>query len=548
MFGQSFLRAHYNIFKNIYKGAIPMKNIKNAVAYCRFSSDNQRSESIDAQVRAIKEYCTRNKIKLIKIYADEALSGTSDKRAQFQQMIEDSKSGKFDLVIVHKLDRFARDRYDSAVYKRILRDNGVAVTSVLENLDDSPEAIILESVLEGMNEYYSKNLAREVRKGQNENALKCLHNGGIPPLGYDVDKNKKYIINEVEAKAVRKIFEMYTKGYGYLMICNELNAKGYKTKLGRPFSKTSIHDLIKNEKYRGVYIWNKRLSKKTGNHKYKDTEDIIKVEGGIPRIISDDIWYLAQSLQNNNLKPRRRGNYFYILTGKLFCGECGYSMCGRRGGSNRNGTPYYAYACNNRKSGLGCKAKIIGAPALEKAVLEVITETFLTDQSINVLCSKIKEYLNKTASTNTALLNDLYKKKKEIQRKQEKLLDLYLSDKINMDMLNSKSELLTLELNNIDLSIQNETMNNDILFDESKIKEFLYNIKNQYSSDNPDMKKKLIDTFLYKIDVFSDHIKVNLYCDKALNLDFCSRMVEPGGIEPPSKNSPSKASTVYLIE
>ena len=101
-------------------------------------------------------------------------------------------------------------------------------------------------------------------------------------------------------------------------------------------------------------------------------------------------------------------------------------------------------------------------------VLDVITETFLTDQSIDVLCSKIKEYLNKTASTNTALLNDLYKKKKEIQRKQEKLLDLYLSDKINMDMLNSKSELLTLELNNIELSIQNETMNNNILFDENK--------------------------------------------------------------------------------
>ena len=119
-----------------------MKNIKNAAAYCRFSSDNQRSESIDAQVRAIKEYCTRNKIKLIKIYTDEALSGTSDKRAQFQQMIEDSKSGKFNLVIVHKLDRFARDRCDSAAHKRILRDNGVAVTSVLENLDDSPEAVM----------------------------------------------------------------------------------------------------------------------------------------------------------------------------------------------------------------------------------------------------------------------------------------------------------------------------------------------------------------------------------------------------------------------
>ncbi len=509
-----------------------MKKIKTAAAYCRFSSDNQRSESIDAQLRAIKEYCKRNKIKLIKIYADEALSGTSDKRAQFQQMIDDSKSGKFNLVIVHKLDRFARDRYDSAVYKRILRDNGVTVVSVLENLDDSPESVILESVLEGMSEYYSKNLAREVRKGQNENALKCVHNGGIPPLGYDLDENKKYIINEVEAEAVKKIFEMYTKGYGYLMICNELNAKGYKTKLGRPFSKTSIHDLLKNEKYRGVYVWNKRLSKKTGNRKYKDTEDIIRIEGGVPRIISDDIWYLAQSLQHNNLKPRRRGKYFYILTGKLFCGECGYSMCGRRGGSNRNGTPYYAYACNNRKSGLGCKAKIIGAPALEKKILDVIKETFLTDQAINILCSKIKEYLNKTVSKNTALLNDLTKKKKEIQRKQEKLLDLYLSDKISMDMLNSKSEQLTLELDNINLSIQNETMNNEIIFDEDKIKEFLNSIKDQYSLDDPDTKKKLIDTFVYRIDVFSDHIKVNLYCDKALNLDFCSRMVEPDRAKP----------------
>ena len=136
-------------------------------------------------------------------------------------MIDDAKNGWFEAVIVHKLDRFARNRYDSAFYKRELRHHNVRIISVLEQLDDSPEAVILESVLEGMAEYYSKNLAREVRKGLNENALKALHNGGVPPLGLNVNPDKTYSINESEAQAVRIIFDMYANGYGYMMIANE---------------------------------------------------------------------------------------------------------------------------------------------------------------------------------------------------------------------------------------------------------------------------------------------------------------------------------------
>ena len=130
----------------------------------RFSSDNQRSESTDAQVRAMKEYCKRKNIEIVDIYVDEAKSATTDKRPAFQQMIADSSKRIFDAVIVHKLDRFARNRYDSAFYKRELKKNGVSLYSVLENLDDSPESIILESVLEGMSEYYSQNLSRETKK------------------------------------------------------------------------------------------------------------------------------------------------------------------------------------------------------------------------------------------------------------------------------------------------------------------------------------------------------------------------------------------------
>ena len=146
--------------------------------YARFSSDNQRSESIDAQLRAMRTYCQHHNYIIVDTYIDEAKSATNDRRPSFQRMIADSKTKKFDILLVHKLDRFARNRYDSAVYKRELKRNGVSVFSVLENLDDSPESIMMEAVLEGMAEYYSQNLGREVMKGLRETALKCVPKEG----------------------------------------------------------------------------------------------------------------------------------------------------------------------------------------------------------------------------------------------------------------------------------------------------------------------------------------------------------------------------------
>ena len=182
----------------------------NVVGYARYSSDNQREESIVAQERAIREFCQKNNYNLIKVYKDEAISGTSIKdRTEFLELIEDSKKREFQCVVVHKFDRFARNRYDHAIYEKKLNDNGVKLLSVLEQLNDSPESVILKSVLTGMNEYYSLNLSREVKKGLNENALKCIHNGGIPPLGYNLDKDRRYIINEVEAETVKIIYKLY---------------------------------------------------------------------------------------------------------------------------------------------------------------------------------------------------------------------------------------------------------------------------------------------------------------------------------------------------
>ena len=203
--------------------------MKTAVAYVRFSSAGQREESIQAQKRAIDVYCIQNNIKLIKTYEDHAKSATTDNRPQFLKPIKESRYKEYDYVIVHKLDRFARNRYDSASYKLKLKKNGKQLLSVLENIDGSPESIIMESVLEGMAEYYSANLSREVKKGIDENMRSYKFIGGNVPYGYDI-VDGQYKINEQEAKGVQKIFEMYLLHYTYADIMKYLNTNGYRTK------------------------------------------------------------------------------------------------------------------------------------------------------------------------------------------------------------------------------------------------------------------------------------------------------------------------------
>ena len=266
-----------------------------AALYARFSSDNQRSESIDAQIRAMKAYCAQRHIAIVETYVDEAKSATTDRRPSFQQMIADSSSRTFNILLVQKLDRFARNRYESAVYKRELRKNGVTVYSELENLDISPKSVMMESVLEGMkgmSEYYSQNLAREVMKGMRETALQCKHTGGKPPLGYDVDPvSRRLVINPQEAEAVRLIFDMYSEGCGYSEVLVALHEAGYKTKNGKEFMKNSLYSILTNPKYSGLYVFNRSSAKSiTGTrntHLLKDSEDIISIEGGVPQIVDE---------------------------------------------------------------------------------------------------------------------------------------------------------------------------------------------------------------------------------------------------------------------
>lgn len=376
----------------------------NAVGYARYSSDNQRQESIDAQLRAIREYCEHRNYTLIDTYEDAALTGTTDRREQFLKMIRDSRKREFEVVVVHKLDRFSRDRYDSAHYKKELRRNGVQVYSVLEHLDNSPESVIMESVLEGMAEYYSKNLAREVRKGMTENALKCMHTGGRPAFGYVVNPvTKRWEINEDEAEGVRMIFDMILEGEGYAAIMRRLNTLGYRTKRGESFGKNSLNSILRNEKYKGVYTFNRLTSKdedgRRNSHAYKPDEEIIRIEGGVPAIITEEQFNKVQALMSARKvqSEHPKAVETYLLTGKIYCGECGSAYCGCRKFAGRNKTLHVTYRCNNRTNKRSeCSNSEIRREYVERFVLNTIADIVFDEKLVIGVIERYKDYIVRT--------------------------------------------------------------------------------------------------------------------------------------------------------
>lgn len=475
--------------------------MKKAVGYCRFSSSSQREESIDAQMRAIKEYCKSKKLILVKFYTDEGISGTSIKdRESFLKLIEDSKTKKFDYVIVHKFDRFARNQYDHAFYEKKLNDNNVKLLSVLEQLNDSPESIILKSVLTGMNEYYSLNLSREIKKGLNENALKAMHTCGIPPLGYDLDENRKYIINLEEARIVQLIFKLSSEGIGFSHIANILNEKGYKNKRGKEFKKTSIRDTLLNRKYIGTYFHG--LKKRNGTLQ----ENPIIIENAHPAIIDKKLFFQVQNHFKNNLRgPRKReGNATYYLTGYCRCGECGGTYSGGYRATHVTGITTYGYECRRRRSKENtCKNKPIFKDLLEPAILDCIKSEVLTEENIEKL---VKDVGNIVQDINMKKQLEVRKCNQEIDKNKKmllKLLDKNLEGFLSEEIFEIKCKELNERISILERRLYSfDDMKN---FDEGKLKSYFLKLKND---SNHSLNRKLIETFLSEIIIYKDRIEI----------------------------------------
>ncbi len=335
----------------------------NVVIYARFSSHSQTEQSIEGQLKVCYEYARAHDYIVIGEYIDRAQSGTTDNRTEFQRMIEDSERHTFQGVLVYQLDRFARNRYDSAINKAKLKKNGVRVLSAKENITNDASGILIEGVLESMAEYYSVELAQKITRGMQINAQKCLSNGSNPGLGYKVNKDRTFSVDEEEAQVVREIFERYAAGDVVADIIRDLNDRQFKTTRGGEFNKNSINRILKNKRYIGYYM-------------YKGEE----TPGGMPRIIDDALFERVQEILEANKKApgRSKGRLEYLLTTKLFCGHCKEMMTGY-GGTSKTGNKYHYYKCNGAKRG-SCNKATVGKDEIEDAVFAACLNLFTEDR------------------------------------------------------------------------------------------------------------------------------------------------------------------------
>ncbi len=347
-----------------------------AVIYARYSSDNQREESIEGQIRECTAFAEKNGITILRHYIDRAFSAKTDNRPEFQNMIKDSGKRLFDMIIVWKLDRFARNRYDSARYKTALKKNGVKVVSATEVISDGAEGIILESVLEGYAEYYSADLSEKVVRGMTENALKSKYNGGTRPIGYLIDSDQCFQLDPLTAPFVREAFQRYDEGATMTAIRDWLNEQGVKNTRGQKMTYNSVQHLLNNRRYIGEYT-------------YRD----IVVPDGIPAIVPQDLFDRVQEklAKNKKAPARHKAEDDYLLTTKLFCGYCGAYLCGESGTSHTGNVHHYYKCVSVKKKRTECHKKSVRKEWIEDLVVSETMKMVMDDEAIEAIVSMLMD-------------------------------------------------------------------------------------------------------------------------------------------------------------
>lgn len=463
-----------------------------AVIYARYSSQNQRDVSIDQQVEACRKYAAAHDIEVIRVYHDHAMTGTNDNRPAFRQMIHDSASRAFSYVIVYTLDRFSRDRYDSAVHKHTLKEHGVKVLSAMENIDEGPMGVLMESVLEGFAEYYSKELAQKVKRGIMDNVSKCYTVGRVP-LGYRRGADGRYEIVPEEADLVREIYARFRAGEELASISRDLNSRGLTTKGGSVWSRSSYRILLHDERYIGVY-----------------SHCGTRVEGAVPAILGKALFDEVQVMCKNKPRPensprkRRRESGTYLLTGKLYCGECKSPMVGISGTSHMGNLHFY-YVCKGRREHREtCRMKNISRDRVELMVAEQLRLMISRPEVAAWMADTVMEYLRTEGRPDhvTILENRL----KAIRKEKENTLKA-----IRMGVIASSVQEMLAQIEDEEKTVAAQLA---IAQEESKIPFTRAHVIAWFESfasgdiEDKAYQEKLIDHFLIRAYLYPDGLKL----------------------------------------
>ena len=459
--------------------------MRNAVIYARYSSEMQNEQSIEGQIYDCEAYAKRHGLVIVGMYADRAVSGKTENRPQFLKMIADSDKKLFDCVLVYKLDRFGRNKYDAVVYKKKLKDNGVKVISATENIPDTPEGIVLEGMLEAMAEYFSANLSQNTMRGMKQSALKCRFTGGYVTLGYKINEQKEYEIHDADAAKVRLIFEWYASGKSYSTIIKELNGRGWKTSVGKSFGTNSLNSILRNKKYIGLYEFNK---------------DVV-IEDGIPTIIDKEVFEAVQDrmAQNKKRSGRAKAKVEYYLSGKIFCGKCGGAMVGMSTTNSRSVTTNY-YECNVKKRLKTCDKKNVRKDWIEKLVVEE-TMRILTDDLIAFIAKNVHAVHEKDRD-NQGVIDDLQGQLKGVDVRIKNI-----SKAIAEGILTATTKDMLLEAEQekdvLKVCIEQEKIINKTVLTEEQIIYWISQFKGG-DANNPDFCRRIINTFVNSVFVFDE--------------------------------------------
>lgn len=455
------------------------------VIYARYSSERQNEQSIEGQLRECYAYAKAHGLTVVKEYIDRAISGkAAENREAFQQMITDSDRKAFDVVLVYRTDRFARNRYDSAIYKSRLKRNGVTVLYAKEHIPDGPEGILFESLLEGMAEYYSAELSQKLRRGMRESALKCHATGGNVPLGYKIGADKRFEIDEKTAPVVKKIFEMYAEGNTCKDICDYLNSVGIKTARGNSYNRSSLPTVLRNKKYIGWYIC-------------KD----ICVEGGVPAIVDKELFEAVQrKLEGNRKHPqKKRAKEEYLLTGKLYCGDTDIGMIGHSG-TSRNGSRYYYYKPVEKD----CAQKTLRKDWIEDLVVNETVRNILQPDMMELIAERCAAI--SAADSRTDEADTLRQQLKGTEKSINGLLSameqgiVTRSTKARLEELERQRDKLEYEIEIV--SVKNTVMPKD------EIKYLLSRFVRETNEPSEEYNKDIIEGLVYKVFSYEDRIVI----------------------------------------
>ena len=457
-----------------------------AVEYGRYSSHNQRDVSIEQQFEACDNYAKENGLTIIARYADRAISGRTDNRPQFQKMMRDAHKGEFDYVIAWKSNRMGRNMLQAMVNEAKLAELGIKCLYVEEDFDDTAAGRFALRSMMNVNQFYSENMAEDIKRGLMDNAAKCKVNGKLP-LGYKRGPDGSYLIDDDAAAVVREIFQRVIDGWALTDIMADLNHRGIRTKTGGPWRLQSFDKLLQNEQYTGVY-------------KYAD----VRKEGGIPVIIEKNDFEKVQKILLHKKHPRgkQRRNAEYLLSGKVFCGKCGSPM-GAQCGTARDGTKRGYYMCNRRRYEHACDKKNVRQADLERAVSDAIRAEVMSDRVIEEIVSGYTVVYNDAMDQTRR--NELRADLEDVNTRLQNILKA-----VEAGIYNDTTQQRMLELNDARREIEEAIRLDEEANDFPTPDEIRFNLLELRNGDldDPDYMKDLIQTFVNAVFVYDDYLRI----------------------------------------